>query len=76
MNQLFDLLSDAELELYKLIENEILDEEMIEKEITSRVRKILKLAYGSDMTDSELEWIKERCENLRYEILDCYNLMN
>lgn len=76
MNHLVDLLSDAELELYKLIENEILDEEMIEKEIKSRVRKILKLAYGSDMTDSELEEIEERCENLRYEILDCYNLMN
>lgn len=76
MRDLIDLLSGAEFELYKLIGNEILDEEMIEKEITSRVRKILKLAYGSDMTDSELEEIEERCENLRYEILDCYNLMN
>lgn len=76
MRNLYDLLSDAELELYKLIGNEILDEKMIEKEIKSRVRKILKLAYGSDMTDSELDAIEERCINLRYEILDCYNLMN
>ena len=76
MRNLYDLLIESESELYKLIGNEILDEEMIEKEIKSRVIKILELAYGSDMTDSELDAIEERCENLRYEILDCYNLMN